>query len=120
MSAVSKVKINRPEAESDDFSAQRRRGVLPDDQTHRCGWPCQGRSRHVPQLAQRALTFNGSAYGNRTRLSALRGPCPEPIDERAQREVMLLNMVWMSMTGRGSAGSLPAGQRASLPASSSR
>ena len=25
----------------------------------------------------------GSAYGNRTRLSALRGPCPEPIDERA-------------------------------------
>src|SRR5262245_29036116 len=27
----------------------------------------------------------GSAYGNRTRLSALRGPCPKPIDERANR-----------------------------------
>src|SRR5262245_51142319 len=31
------------------------------------------------------LDGNGSAYGNRTRLSALRGPCPEPIDERATR-----------------------------------
>lgn len=28
----------------------------------------------------------GSAYGNRTHLSALRGPRPEPIDERATRE----------------------------------
>lgn len=28
----------------------------------------------------------GSAYGNRTRLSALRGPRPKPIDERANRK----------------------------------
>src|SRR5262245_8776576 len=35
---------------------------------------------------RKPLKINGSAYGNRTRLSALRGPCPEPIDERAVRQ----------------------------------
>src|SRR6266536_1027726 len=33
------------------------------------------------------LSINGSAYGNRTRLSALRGPCPNRIDERAEAHI---------------------------------
>src|SRR5712671_2153433 len=36
-------------------------------------------------LLTKRLKINGSAYGNRTRLSALRGPCPNRIDERATR-----------------------------------
>jgi hypothetical protein len=30
--------------------------------------------------------FTGSAYGTRTRAPALRGPCPNRLDERAKRE----------------------------------
>ena len=40
---------------------------------------------------QKPLIFNGSAYGNRTRLSALRGPCPNRIDERAASRSLMLN-----------------------------
>ena len=64
----------------------------------------------------------GSAYGNRTRLSALRGPCPEPIDERANRVPGILEhapVVSISrkglkharLTGAGEAG-VPARRRA--------
>ncbi len=33
-----------------------------------------------------AMLPNGSAYGTRTRAPALRGPCPNRLDERATRE----------------------------------
>src|ERR1700747_2055305 len=38
------------------------------------------------QWSANALLLNGSAYGTRTRAPALRGPCPNRLDERAKRE----------------------------------
>jgi hypothetical protein len=52
------------------------------------------------------VKINGSAYGNRTRLSALRGPCPKPIDERAfGYGIMLAVRGGLSIPGSGWYGS---------------
>src|SRR3974390_539290 len=48
----------------------------------------------------------GSAYGNRTRLSALRGPCPKPIDERAARSPGNVNRWVVVVNARQSSGPL--------------
>jgi hypothetical protein len=70
----------------------------PSHETDACRPPLKGR-QSAPLLetilppfnggnrrgGNRPLYLSGSAYGNRTRLSALRGPCPKPIDERARR-----------------------------------
>jgi hypothetical protein len=43
----------------------------------------QPAAKTVPRAAPQQLTCFGSAYGDRTRISALRGPCPNRLDERA-------------------------------------
>src|ERR1700730_10532119 len=44
------------------------------------------RPRRSEESSLTAQEKSGSAYGDRTRISALRGPCPNRLDERASSE----------------------------------